>query len=97
MWAGLTRYGFVASVSLADAAGPEPGPAGPEGGSAGEPLAAANYARVWARDGVICGLAGLAAGEAALTAGLADTLDTLAAHQGPRGEIPAMSSPSAGR
>ena len=47
-----------------------------------------NYARVWARDGVICGLAGLASGEVDLVEGMGRTLQTLTAHQGPHGEIP---------
>lgn len=47
-----------------------------------------NYARVWARDGVICGLAGLASGETDLIAGMERTLRTLTIHQGPHGEIP---------
>jgi hypothetical protein len=46
-----------------------------------------NYARVWARDGVITGLAALASGEADLIDGMEHTLDTLAAYQGPHGEI----------
>ncbi|HIE37881.1 MAG TPA: glycogen debranching protein [Anaerolineales bacterium] len=48
----------------------------------------ANYRRVWARDGVITGLAALMTDEADLHEGLARTLDTLARHQGPHGEIP---------
>jgi hypothetical protein len=48
----------------------------------------ANYHRVWCRDGVICGLAGLVAGEEELTEALRATLETLAAHQGPEGQIP---------
>jgi len=47
-----------------------------------------NYARVWARDGVIAGLAALASGESDLVAGLERTLDTLARRQGPHSEIP---------
>ncbi len=47
-----------------------------------------NYARVWARDGVITGLAGLASGDAKLIDGMERTLDTLATYQGPHGEIP---------
>ena len=52
------------------------------------PTDRANYRRVWARDGVICGLAGLPSGDAALARGLRDTLRTLAAHTGPQGQIP---------
>src|SRR6266436_1026511 len=47
-----------------------------------------NYARIWARDGVIAGLAALASGNADLIVGLQRTLDTLTRHQGPHGEIP---------
>lgn len=47
-----------------------------------------NYRRVWARDGVVCGLAGLLAEDATVTDGLQATLETLAAHQGPQGQIP---------
>lgn len=47
-----------------------------------------NYARVWARDGVISGLAALASGDTTLVAGMQRTLTTLTLHQGPHGEIP---------
>lgn len=47
-----------------------------------------NYARVWARDGVIAGLAALASGDAELIDGMGRTLMTLRDHQGPHGEIP---------
>lgn len=47
-----------------------------------------NYARIWARDGVIAGLAALASCEQELVQGLKRTLVTLGAHQGPHGEIP---------
>lgn len=47
-----------------------------------------NYARVWARDGVITSLAALASVDATLLAGVERTLSTLADHQGPHGEIP---------
>jgi GH15 family glucan-1,4-alpha-glucosidase len=47
-----------------------------------------NYARIWARDGVITGLAALASGDADLIAGMEHTLTTLSRHQGPHGEIP---------
>jgi len=47
-----------------------------------------NYRRVWSRDGVICGLAGLASGDDDLANGLRATLETLAAAQGPQGQIP---------
>jgi hypothetical protein len=47
-----------------------------------------NYARIWARDGVITGLAALASGDTDLIAGMERTLSTLRQHQGPHGEIP---------
>ena len=52
------------------------------------PTERTNYRRVWARDGVICGLAGLASGDDDLADGLRATLDTLAAHLGPQGQVP---------
>ena len=47
-----------------------------------------NYRRIWARDGVICGLAGLVAGDAEVTSGLRASLETLARCQAPEGQIP---------
>lgn len=61
--------------------------AGP-GGFLASPSDSANYRRVWARDGVICGLAALLSGDADLIAALDRTLETLCRHQGPHGEIP---------
>ena len=52
------------------------------------PAERANYRRVWARDGVVCGLAGLAAGDAALGDGLRQTVETLVANAGPQGQMP---------
>ncbi|GAC1389661.1 MAG: hypothetical protein NVS4B11_32400 [Ktedonobacteraceae bacterium] len=57
-------------------------------GFVASPVDVDNYARVWARDGVITGLAALASGDPLLLQGMEHTLDTLAAHQGPHGEIP---------
>ncbi len=48
----------------------------------------ANYQRVFARDGIICGLAGLLSGETTLIDGLRSTLITLAENSGPVGQIP---------
>lgn len=45
-------------------------------------------ARLWTRDSIIAGLAGLASGDSALIDGMERTLNTLAANQGPHGEIP---------
>ena len=47
-----------------------------------------NYKRVWARDGVICGLAALASGEDDLIATFRKTLETLANNQHYNGTIP---------
>jgi GH15 family glucan-1,4-alpha-glucosidase len=47
-----------------------------------------NYKRVWARDGVICGLAALASGDENLIATFRKTLETLANHQHDNGTIP---------
>ena len=47
-----------------------------------------NYRRIWARDGVICGLAALLDGDHALISTFKDTLDTLAANQHKHGHIP---------
>lgn len=47
-----------------------------------------NYKRVWARDGVICGLAALASGDEHLIAAFKETITTLAKHQHPIGTIP---------
>jgi len=47
-----------------------------------------NYKRVWARDGVICGLAALASGDEKLIESFKKTLETLAKHQHPIGTIP---------
>jgi GH15 family glucan-1,4-alpha-glucosidase len=47
-----------------------------------------NYKRVWARDGVICGLAALASGEENLILTFEKTLETLAENQHKNGTIP---------
>ncbi len=47
-----------------------------------------NYKRVWARDGVICGLAALASGDKQLIETFKKTLETLAENQHPLGTIP---------
>ncbi len=56
-----------------------------------------NYRRIWSRDGVIIGLAGLMTGDAGLAHAFRATLETLAAHQGPHGEIPSNVDPQSGR
>ena len=47
-----------------------------------------NYQRVWARDGVICGLAALASGDEKLIDTFKSTLETLAKYQHEIGTIP---------
>ena len=47
-----------------------------------------NYKRVWARDGVICGLAALASGDEKLIETFRKTLETLANNQHQNGTIP---------
>jgi GH15 family glucan-1,4-alpha-glucosidase len=47
-----------------------------------------NYKRVWARDGVICGLAALASGDEELIHTFENTLETLANNQHNNGTIP---------
>lgn len=47
-----------------------------------------NYARIWSRDGVIIGLAAAMSGKPDLLDAFGKTLQTLAEHQGPHGEIP---------
>lgn len=50
--------------------------------------ATSNYQRVWARDGVICGLAALASGDKALIETFEKTVATLATYQHEMGTIP---------
>jgi len=57
----------------------------------------ANYHRVWGRDGIIIGLAALCTGDAELIATFERTLQTLAGHQGPHGEIPSNVDGRTGR
>ncbi|WP_143537538.1 PfkB family carbohydrate kinase [Rubrivirga marina] len=59
-----------------------------EAGYLASPTDRTNYRRVWARDGVICGLAGLVSGDDALADGLRQTVETLLAHVGPQGQVP---------
>jgi len=56
-----------------------------------------NYRRIWARDGCIAGLAALLSGDADLVEGCRRTLETLAASQGPHGEIPSNVDPRTDR
>ena len=50
--------------------------------------ARANYRRVWARDAAVCGLAALASADPVLVEALERSLDSLARHRGPAGQIP---------
>ncbi len=56
-----------------------------------------NYRRIWGRDGIIIGLAGLMTGDDDMPAALRRTLQTLADHQGPHGEIPSNVDVLSGR
>jgi hypothetical protein len=56
-----------------------------------------NYRRIWSRDGIIVGLAALMTGDGELAATFRKTLETLASHQGPHGEIPSNVDPDNGR
>lgn len=56
-----------------------------------------NYRRVWSRDGAIIGLAALMTQDEPLRQGTRKTLETLAAYQGPHGEIPSNVDPESGR
>jgi len=57
----------------------------------------ANYRRIWSRDGSVMGLAALLTGDDALVDAFRATLETLAEHQGPHGEIPSNVDPQTGR
>lgn len=56
-----------------------------------------HYAVVWARDGLISALGALSTGHAPLIEGAAATLDTLAAHVSPLGQVPALVDPARDR
>jgi hypothetical protein len=66
-------------------------------GFVASPTEIGNYRRVWARDGVMLGLAALACGDSELIETARRTLQTLADHQGPHGEIPSNVDPQAAR
>jgi hypothetical protein len=68
----------------------------PEGFLA-SPTDKTNYRRIWGRDGVIIGLAALMTGKTKLMDTFRHTLETLADHQGPHGEIPSNVDPQGGR
>ncbi len=56
-----------------------------------------NYRRIWARDGVVIGMAGLLIQDPVLVEAMKQTLQTLADHQGPHGEIPSNVDTASGR
>jgi len=68
-----------------------------EAGFLATPTERSNYRRVWARDGAILSLAALCARDDELIAAARSTLETLARHQGPHGEIPSNVDPVTGR
>ncbi len=68
-----------------------------EHGFLATPTDLANYRRVWGRDSCIIGLAALLTGDAELVQGCRRSLETLARHQGPHGEIPSNVDPRTGR
>lgn len=68
----------------------------PEGFLA-SPTDKTNYRRIWGRDGIIIGLAALMTDNADLIDTFRHTLETLAEHQGPHGEIPSNVDPQSKR
>jgi glycogen debranching enzyme len=56
-----------------------------------------NYHRIWGRDSCIMGLAALLADNSELVDSCRRSLETLASHQGPHGEIPSNVEPTTGR
>ncbi len=58
------------------------------GGFVASPVKHDNYRRIWSRDGSIIALAALLSGDSELVSAARCTFETLAAHQGPHGEIP---------
>jgi hypothetical protein len=68
-----------------------------EEGFLATPTDNANYRRIWGRDSCMIGLAALAIRDAQLVEACRRTLQTLAHHQGPHGEIPSNVDPASGR
>ena len=68
-----------------------------EDGFLASPTERSNYRRIWARDGAILTLAALRADDEELIATARRTLEVLAEHQGPHGEIPSNVDPATGR
>jgi hypothetical protein len=67
------------------------------GGFVASPSDRDNYRRIWGRDGAIMALAALLTDDSELIEAARQTFETLAAHQGPHGEIPSNVDPVAGR
>jgi hypothetical protein len=61
------------------------------------PIESYNYRRIWGRDGTIISLAALLTGDSVLIRTARRTFETLAAYQGPHGEIPSNVDPVAER
>jgi glycogen debranching enzyme len=61
------------------------------------PIKNQNYRRIWGRDGAIIALAALLTGDHQLMGTARGTFETLAAHQGPHGEIPSNVDPATER
>lgn len=68
-----------------------------ESGFLASPTPKDNYRRIWARDGVIIGMAGMLTADETLIHAMKNTLQTLADHQGPQGEIPSNVDTGTGR
>ena len=68
-----------------------------EHGFVASPTERHNYRRIWGRDGAIQGLAALLSGDEDLIDACRRTLETLARHQGPHGEIPSNVDTVTGR
>jgi hypothetical protein len=68
-----------------------------EHGFLATPLRRDNYSRIWGRDSCIMGLAAILSGDEELIVGCRRSLETLAAYQGPHGEIPSNVDPDTER
>ncbi|HSN82829.1 MAG TPA: glycoside hydrolase 100 family protein [Polyangiales bacterium] len=66
-------------------------------GFVASPTDSHNYHRIWGRDGAIMSLAALLTEDESLIEAARSTLETLAAYQGPHGEIPSNVDPVADR
>jgi glycogen debranching enzyme len=66
-------------------------------GLVASPRETTNYRRIWGRDGVVMGIAALLTNRHELIEAFRTTLETLATHQGPHGEIPSNVDTETGR